>query len=106
MTLRKTALSVAIILAHFAGACSDSKPVGTGAAEGHAHAGVVPGSYEDWCAEHALPESRCTRCDSSLVAAFKATGDWCAEHGLPESQCVTCDPSRKATRPAPENAPK
>src|SRR5262245_13341262 len=53
----------------------------------HAHAGVKPGSYEDWCGEHQVPESMCTRCNPSLVAAFKATGDWCEEHGLPESQC-------------------
>ena len=66
----------------------------------HGAAGAVPGSYEDWCSEHEVPESKCTRCDASLVAAFKATGDWCEEHGLPESQCVQCDPSRKMVRPA------
>ena len=62
------------------------------AAEPHS-AGIVPGSYEDWCAEHAVPETKCTRCDASLIPAFKATGDWCAEHGLPTSQCRSCDPS-------------
>lgn len=71
----------------------------------HAAEGVVPGSHEDWCGEHEVPESKCTRCDASLVAAFKATGDWCAEHGLPESQCVACDPSRRMTRP-PAEAPR
>ena len=81
-------------------ACSDEPAGAVGAADGaHAPAGVVPGSHEDWCAEHEVPESRCTRCDSSLVAAFKATGDWCGEHGLPETQCVACDPSRKIERP-------
>ena len=65
----------------------------------HADATVVPGSYEDWCGEHEVPESMCTRCDPTLVAAFKATGDWCAEHGLPESQCLRCDPNLKITRP-------
>ena len=65
----------------------------------HGVAGAAPGSYEDWCSEHSVPESKCTRCDPKLVAAFKATSDWCAEHGLPESQCVQCDPSRKMTRP-------
>lgn len=68
----------------------------------HGQSGAVPGSYQDWCMEHAVPESKCTRCDTSLVAAFKATKDWCAEHGLPESHCVQCDPSRKMTRP-PKN---
>ncbi|MCK6570150.1 RND transporter [Myxococcota bacterium] len=65
----------------------------------HASEGVVPGSYEDWCGEHEVPESKCTRCDSSLVAAFKATNDWCGEHGLPESQCLQCNPSLVITRP-------
>ena len=80
--------------------CSGGEPAG---AE-HAPAGVVPGSYEDWCAEHQVPESKCTRCDASLVAAFKATGDWCAEHGLPESQCLACNPDLVIARPLPGNA--
>ena len=66
---------------------------------GHAHAGAKPGTYEDWCGEHQVPESLCTRCNPSLVAAFKATGDWCEEHGLPESQCKICNPSLKIERP-------
>jgi hypothetical protein len=65
----------------------------------HARAGVVPGSYEDWCGEHEVRETLCTRCDSSLVPAFKATGDWCAEHGLPESQCRQCNPDLAIARP-------
>jgi hypothetical protein len=73
-----------------------------GAAQ-HGAANAVPGSYEDWCAEHAVPESKCTRCDASLVAAFKATNDWCAEHGLPESQCLECNPGLEIERP-PEPA--
>lgn len=72
-------------------------------AEGlHAHAPstALPGSHEDWCGEHQVPESQCTRCNASLVPAFKATGDWCAEHNLPESQCLACNPELKITRPA------
>ena len=65
----------------------------------HADAAVVPGSYEDWCGEHGVAESQCTRCNPTLVAAFKATGDWCAEHGLPESQCLACHPDLKIVRP-------
>jgi len=67
----------------------------------HAATGVVPGSHEDWCGEHAVPESQCTRCDPGLVAAFKATGDWCEEHGVPESQCLKCNPDLKIVRPPP-----
>jgi hypothetical protein len=86
-------------------ACSKPAPEGTKAiasAEApaaHAPANVKPGSHEDWCAEHAVPESQCTRCNTDLIAAFKATGDWCAEHGLPESQCLKCNPELKITRP-------
>jgi hypothetical protein len=46
-----------------------------------------------------VPESSCTRCDPSLIAAFKATNDWCAEHGLPESQCLRCNPDLTIVRP-------
>jgi hypothetical protein len=65
----------------------------------HAPATAVPGSHEDWCAEHAVPESKCTRCDPALVPAFQATNDWCAEHELPESQCKACNPGLEIVRP-------
>jgi hypothetical protein len=69
------------------------------ATQEHGKAGAKPGSHEDWCGEHEVPESLCARCDPSLVAAFKATGDWCEEHGLPESQCLACNPDLKIVRP-------
>jgi len=75
------------------------EPVAT---ETHAAADVVPGSHEDWCPEHGVPESQCTRCDPALIPAFKATGDWCDEHGLPESQCKECNPELVITRPPKE----
>ena len=71
----------------------------TKADTGHAPAGVKPGSHEDWCAEHEVPESQCTRCNPDLIPAFKATNDWCPEHGLPESQCKICNPEIVITRP-------
>ena len=67
--------------------------------EKHAAAGVIPGSHEDWCEEHQVPESQCTRCNPKLIAAFKATGDWCNEHGVPESHCRQCNPNLKLERP-------
>ncbi len=70
---------------------------------GHAPKGAQPGSHEDWCGEHQVPESLCTRCNSSLIPAFKATGDWCEEHGLPESQCLVCNPDLKIERPPRSN---
>lgn len=67
--------------------------------KGHAPAGVKPGSHEDWCVEHEVPESQCTRCNADLIPAFKATNDWCVEHGLPESQCKLCNPQLEIKRP-------
>ena len=85
--------------------CSCKGAPKTDSSNQHASAGVVPGSYEDWCGEHAFPESQCTRCNTELIAAFKATGDWCEEHGLPESQCLACNPDLKIERPPKPEAP-
>lgn len=60
-------------------------------------AGVKPGSYEDWCDEHQVPKSQDTKCNPSLVPAFKASGDWCKEHDMPESQCACA--AHKPVRP-------
>ena len=49
----------------------------------------------NWCPEHGVPESLCSRCNASLIADFKAKGDWCEKHGLPNSQCVACKPELK-----------
>jgi hypothetical protein len=65
----------------------------------HAPAGVKPGSHEDWCAEHEVPESQCTRCNPALIPAFKATNDWCEEHQLPLSQDQVHNPDLVITRP-------
>lgn len=54
-------------------------------------------SEGDWCSEHAVPESKCTKCNPKLVAEYKKSGDWCAAHGFPESVCPICNP---ATPPA------
>lgn len=50
----------------------------------------------DWCPEHGVPESVCTRCNSGLVDSFKKNNDWCTEHDLPDSQCFTCHPELEA----------
>jgi cobalt-zinc-cadmium efflux system membrane fusion protein len=50
------------------------------------------GDASDWCAEHALPESMCTKCNEELASEFKDRGDWCGEHGFPESVCPLCHP--------------
>jgi hypothetical protein len=84
----------------FAVACSKEKTEGHAAAvesahasTGHAPKDAKPGSYDDWCGEHEVPESQCTLCSPELAAAFKATGDWCAEHSLPKSHCRKCNPA-------------
>jgi len=81
------------------GGTNTAAPSAASASASHAQAGVTPGSYADWCDEHQVAESQCTRCNPSLIAAFKVTGDWCAEHGLPESQCLLCNPDLKIQRP-------
>jgi hypothetical protein len=78
--------------------CTKEKPV-PAAEPQHAAQTVRPGSHEDWCGEHQVPESQCSRCNPELIAAFKATGDWCEEHGLPESQCLKCNPDLVIARP-------
>ena len=82
------------------GAAKKVEPAGAVAKPAqHAEGDVKPGSHEDWCGEHAVPESQCTRCNPSLIPAFKAANDWCGEHGLPESQCLKCNPNLKIERP-------
>ena len=81
------------------GGASDPAPAPGAPAPAHGAADAVPGSHADWCGEHAVPESQCTRCDAALIPAFQATGDWCAEHGLPESQCRACTPGLVIERP-------
>ena len=66
----------------------------------HASTTAKPGSHDDWCEEHQVPESKCTQCNAKLIPAFQATGDWCEEHQLPESQCKKCHPELKIERPA------
>ena len=68
----------------------------------HGAVGARPGSWADWCGEHQVPESQCTRCNPSLIPAFKATGDWCEEHQLPHSQCRICNPDLQIERPPRE----
>lgn len=100
----KSALCAAVAV--LALACDRGAPVAPTAAAApstataHAAATAKPGSHEDWCDEHAVPESKCTRCNPKLIPAFKATKDWCEEHSLPESQCTKCNPDVKIVRPA------
>ena len=96
---------ICVVLALLVLACDRGAPAAAPTTTtAHAAATVKPGSHEDWCGEHQVPESQCTRCNPDLVPAFKATNDWCAEHGLPESQCLKCNPNLKIVRP-PQGTP-
>lgn len=91
-------ISFSLFIAVASFAADVPKTTETGSAT-HASKGVKPGSYEDWCDEHGVPESLCTRCNPALAPAFKAMKDWCPEHGLPESQCLKCNPKMEIVRP-------
>jgi len=100
--MRCTTLAILLSLSLAAPVFSaeNAKPSATAkAGDAHAPKGVKPSSHEDWCEEHRVPESLCTRCNPKLIPAFKATKDWCEEHGLPESQCLKCNPNLKIVRP-------
>jgi cobalt-zinc-cadmium efflux system membrane fusion protein len=74
----------------FAGCGHSPLPPQADVAEtGHKHDGW-------WCDEHGVPEEVCARCDTKLVADFKAKGDWCNEHDRPDSQCFVCHPEKEA----------
>ncbi|HXF49576.1 MAG TPA: efflux RND transporter periplasmic adaptor subunit [Verrucomicrobiae bacterium] len=67
-------------------------------------ASSIPSGMADWCAEHRVPESECTKCHPQLMETFKAKNDWCAEHALPESHCRLCNPDLKFPQEPPPAA--
>jgi cobalt-zinc-cadmium efflux system membrane fusion protein len=44
---------------------------------------------DDWCEEHAVPESQCVECSPDLLPRGKDHG-WCKEHGV--ANCPLCHP--------------
>lgn len=90
---RQTLLSLTLLLSLTVTAVAAEKK------ELHGDKDAKPGSHEDWCGEHGVPESQDTRCNKKLIPAFKATGDWDEKHGLPKSQCKKCNPNLKIVRP-------
>lgn len=75
-------------------ACGGDKPAPQPAAAPKAPL-VEKVQVADWCPEHGVPESICTRCNAGLIDSFKKKGDWCAKHDLPDSQCLACHPELK-----------
>jgi hypothetical protein len=69
--------------------------------EGHDHEGEGEEDSghnfkgRDWCAEHGVPESDCSMCNSKVAAKFKEKGDWCEEHDRADSQCFICHPEHQ-----------
>lgn len=103
--MRSIRFAVSFVFLFAFAACSEAPaPAADPVAPAHAPEGYEPGSHADWCGEHGVPESMCTRCNAALIPAFQATGDWCPEHGLPESQCLACNPELRIERPAPEES--
>lgn len=112
MRTRHWKLIVACAVSMATAACGDAATpkmdtLPAKAPAGESKAPLVPvKKAADWCKEHGVPESACTRCNTDLVAAFKAKGDWCDKHDVPKSQCVACDPSiaAKLAAMAPKDA--
>ncbi|MCH7871838.1 MAG: efflux RND transporter periplasmic adaptor subunit [Planctomycetes bacterium] len=104
----RIAAAFAIALSLTAGGCNEQRgqtELAGSAAEEALTAASAPGPESSpveidlskgWCGGHGVPESVCTRCDSSLIPQFKAANDWCSGHELPETQCIQCNPEVKA----------
>lgn len=95
MSLIKKWVPLALVITLLAACGGDPKPP---AAQPNAPKAplVEKAQVADWCPEHGVPESICTRCNASLVESFKKKGDWCAKHDLPNSQCFVCHPELEA----------
>src|SRR5512137_2786613 len=97
--MKRSILLSLVLVASLTISAFAAEPAKKPAKDIHGAKDAKPGSYEDWCSEHGVPESMDTRCDKSLIPAFKATGDWDEKHGLPKSQCKKCNPKLTIVRP-------
>jgi hypothetical protein len=90
-------ISCVVVMTLFAACGGDSKAPSPAAPPVAPKAPLIEKTQVvDWCPEHGVPESICTRCNASLVDSFKKKGDWCTKHELPDSQCLTCHPELEA----------
>lgn len=97
-TISLTLLAMTSLTVGCAGETGPAQTAQNESHDDHDHAEGKGGAHDGWwCVEHGVPEGECTRCDSTLIAAFKEKGDWCREHDLPESQCFKCNPKRAET---------
>lgn len=82
--MRALIVSSLLVSSFFLGACSD--PQGpTSSAAAAAESGAAR------CA-HGVQSNICARCNPKLESVFRAQNDWCEEHARPESQCALCNP--------------
>jgi len=93
---RLATMGLAVMLSSCGG--GDADPPKPGGPSGQAPQAPLLQKKEaaDWCGEHGVPESVCTRCNVGLVEGFKKKGDWCVRHDLPDSQCLKCHPELEA----------
>lgn len=64
--------------------------------------GAAVEKTDDWCAAHAVPESKCVECKTDLLPAGEYHG-WCDKHGIP--QCTLCNPGVAQLNETPEVTP-
>ena len=106
--IRPLSLTGSFLLIALLAACNGDKEPGPVPAQPNAPRSplVEKAQVADWCKEHGVPESVCTRCNPKLVDEFKKKGDWCTKHDLPDSQCLTCHPefAAKFAAMAPKSA--
>jgi multidrug efflux pump subunit AcrA (membrane-fusion protein) len=60
--------------------------------------GGAVGARDDWCEEHAVPESQCVECHPELLPKGKDCG-WCKEHGVHD--CPLCHPEAAQLKQTP-----
>lgn len=89
-------LGLALAFVGCGGSSQDPAPAQTAKPEAPKAPLVQKVEVADWCKEHGVPESVCTRCNAKLIPEFQSKRDWCEEHELPESQCVACHPELEA----------
>jgi hypothetical protein len=98
--LRWSLVWIPLLLGAGCGQPAAAPPTGSAGTESDNTPPVVANGSEHgrsgwWCAEHGVPEAKCSRCSSKVAAECQKKGDWCDEHDRAKSQCFICDPKAK-----------
>lgn len=83
--MRAFFVSFVFLSSLFLAGCSESSKAGSSAGTAAASAAAT------LCA-HGVQSNICARCNPKLEPVFRAQNDWCEEHARPESQCALCNP--------------